>query len=189
MKKRRHDKDTNVGDLCAKECNAVFKNNKWFRGVFASDELLGLEHLPPYGIIVNTDPKSKPGSHWIAIFAESSHHAEYFDSFGRPPFVSSIVEHLNSSADCFCYNTQCIQHPLSVACGHFAIGFLKARFNSISFASFLSRFNVDKLEENDQIVSEWNSNCQAYKQMTSQRSSIAKDSRMGMMTVSHATCL
>jgi hypothetical protein len=33
--------------------------------------------------VCNTDPSTKPGRHWIAIYVDEDGGREYFDSFGR----------------------------------------------------------------------------------------------------------
>jgi hypothetical protein len=45
-----------------------------------------------YGLIVNTDPHNKPGSHWVAIYGDGDGHTEFFDSYGKPPPENSTVD-------------------------------------------------------------------------------------------------
>ena len=186
MKRRIRQKDINVFDLCSLECRRAFKGNKYFKGVYASDQLQKVSFALPYGIIVNTDPSSKPGTHWIAIFAKRKDHIEYFDSFGRPPYVASIVDFLQKHSCCFGYCSIPIQDVFSVACGHFAIGFLKARFRNISCDDFLDLFDLENLSSNDQRIQKWNTMCRAYKRLKSVRSSTVKGSTMEQ--TNHSTC-
>ena len=52
-------------------------------GVFARDELPDLMHeRRPWCLILNTDPKDKPGTHWLALYAAIAGPIELFDSFG-----------------------------------------------------------------------------------------------------------
>ena len=55
----------------------------YFRGVFAADKLPAAAKKRVNAYIVNTDPASKPGEHWLAIW---THHTtcEVFDSYGLP---------------------------------------------------------------------------------------------------------
>jgi len=43
------------------------------------DELLD----EPCLLVVNTNPASRPGRHWVCICMEKDGRREYFDSFGR----------------------------------------------------------------------------------------------------------
>ena len=60
-----------------------------FLGVFPSD-LLPQQPIAPSGtIIVNTEPHTEGGSHWLAIHLQSRPHSSFFDSYGLPPFIPS----------------------------------------------------------------------------------------------------
>lgn len=64
-----------------------------FRGVFPSDKL---PSNPNYGTyVINFDPSGDPGTHWVAVnIHKSRNKAEYFDSYGFPPFVQDIITFL-----------------------------------------------------------------------------------------------
>jgi hypothetical protein len=54
-----------------------------WRGVYASDNV-----LPSNGCyIVNTDKKSAPGEHWMAV-----HNGYFYDSFGRTALLLQVRE-------------------------------------------------------------------------------------------------
>ena len=60
--------------------------NKYFRGVFASDELKKQTVTKfPSGYIANTDPSQKPGVHWVSFYFDENGKAEFFCSYGYPP--------------------------------------------------------------------------------------------------------
>lgn len=149
-------------DTC--QVNKTFFKNKLFKGVFPCDQLpeIGESDLP-YGLIVNTDPASKPGEHWIAMFVNENNHAEIFDSFGKPPTNKFIIEFIENNTNSSCYNIVRIQHDLSEKCGQFAIGYIKSRLNKFSSEEFISLFNQGDLLENDQLIDIFNSNCKSYK--------------------------
>ena len=69
---------------------------KKFIGVFAKDTLPN--KLPPHRpllLICNTDPKTRPGRHWVAMYFDTNGKSEYFDSFGQYPipcFDNDIVQ-------------------------------------------------------------------------------------------------
>lgn len=60
-----------------------------FAGVFPSDVLKTVvkHRTLPTCYVVNTDPASKPGEHWVAFYFPAclTDKVEYFDSFGQPP--------------------------------------------------------------------------------------------------------
>ena len=66
---------------------------KIFCGVFASDELPEIIDTFPCGFVVNTDPSTELGTHWIAFYFPSHEKGEFFDSYGYPQNIT--VNHLN----------------------------------------------------------------------------------------------
>ena len=65
------------------EISETLAGVKLFGGVFAKDRLPLVVEKKPTFYIVNTDPISKPGRHWIAIYVGDE--VEFFDSLGRKP--------------------------------------------------------------------------------------------------------
>ena len=62
---------------------------RWL-GVFTRDELRNLiRESRPWCLILNTDPKDLPGTHWLALNAPSVGPIELFDSFGLSPITYS----------------------------------------------------------------------------------------------------
>ena len=55
-----------------------------FLGVFPSNKLPRKRRYPS-SLIANTDPDTKPGQHWIAMYFPSKTKKEFFDSYGMPP--------------------------------------------------------------------------------------------------------
>ena len=67
-----------------------------FLGVCASD-FLPLSIVQTGTIIVNTDPHTEPGVHWLAIHFQNPHRYSsgyFFDSYDRYPFVPSILDYI-----------------------------------------------------------------------------------------------
>ena len=92
-----------------------------FRGVYMRDTLP--EHAQENECcIVNLEPASRPGSHWVA-FNKRGKHAHYFDSYGnlRPP--SEVLHHLRACRT-IRYNYERYQNFDSVICGHLCLQFL-----------------------------------------------------------------
>jgi hypothetical protein len=67
------------------------KTSKKFCGVFPADQLPKSLSTFPCGFVVNTDPSTKPGTHWVVFYFPTYNTGEFFDSYGQPP------EHYNES--------------------------------------------------------------------------------------------
>ena len=83
--------------------------------------------------IANTDPASRPGSHWVAFVVFASHPSvvEYFDSFGFPlDYYSELsnacrrLGYFRSRSSIRCVSTQAMQCDSTSVCGHYCIIFL-----------------------------------------------------------------
>jgi Adenovirus endoprotease len=124
-----------------------------FSGVYAADTLPS-KIIIPVGLIVNTAPKTNPGDHWVAIFIDGRRNGYYFDSFGRPPMVQSILTFLRRNSINLMHNTKQIQHLNSTKCGQFSAVYLKFRFASATPKRFLDLFNHD-LSLNEKIINSY----------------------------------
>ena len=99
---------------------------RWL-GVFARDKLPDLMYeRRPFALVLNTDPRSKPGQHWLAIFGPLYGPLELFDSFGISPSSYDL-------ANLFPTHSRIqLQNPFSALCGHYCIYFIYKRSNSRS---------------------------------------------------------
>ena len=101
---------------------------RWL-GVFARDELPYLtREIRPWCLILNTDPKDQPGTHWLALYAPKDGPIELFDSFGFSPITYSLNS-LNPMHLLYSF-----QSPTSSVCGHYCIVYiyLRSRNKSLS---------------------------------------------------------
>ena len=77
------------GQLNTFDLRALMSDDPDFVGVFALDQLphhrYATDRHVPIKLIVNLEPKSLPGSHWVAISRKLGGEAYYFDTFGQPP--------------------------------------------------------------------------------------------------------
>src|SRR5436190_24340797 len=96
---------------------------KSFLGVFPKD-CLPKPNTYPVSLIMNTDPQSKPGEHWVAIYFDSEKHALYFDSYGFPPLNIEFKNYLNENSIQWTYNRQMIQGYNTYTCGEFCVLFV-----------------------------------------------------------------
>ena len=81
--------------------------------VFARDELPELSReIRPWCLIINTDRKDQPGTHWLALYAPIANGIKLFKSFGLSPKIYSL-KFLDSFHLSFS-----LQSPSSSVCGH-----------------------------------------------------------------------
>ena len=102
------------------------ENVRWL-GVFPRDELPDLSReIRPWCRILNTDPKDKPGTHWLALYVPSVRSIELFDSFGFSPSMYSLefLDPVHSS-----YSRK---SPSTFVCGHYFIVYIYLRFHNYS---------------------------------------------------------
>jgi len=97
----------------------TLQNVKSFLGVFPSD-LLPNSITRSGSIIVNTDPHTEKGSHWLAIhFEPKSSSAFYFDSYGISPIIPAIQTFLRRNCTVWNHNTVQLQGLTSTVCGQY----------------------------------------------------------------------
>ena len=96
-----------------------------FLGVYAADTLPRRLHVSrPCGLIVNTDRRQYPGTHWVAMFFDKRQRGEFFDPYGLPPMVDEHLAYLQRHCVTWCNNTTTLQSPTSALCGHYCLLFL-----------------------------------------------------------------
>ncbi len=130
-----------------------------FDGVFSIDEL---PSKPGICGIVNFEPSSEPGSHWVAYFDDpNAPWPEYFDSFGAPPptkieaFLRKSTKHGKGRVGITMQNQQ-LQKIRSNRCGYFCVQWLKSRLRGMDpeaavyqFTQKPSNFNERKVVGGD----------------------------------------
>jgi len=114
---------------------------KKFLGVFPSD-LLPHSITQPGTIIVNCDPHTERGSHWLAInFQPKSFSGFYFDSYGLHPYIPSIRCLLKRTCSVWDYNTTQLQGLTSSVCGQYSCLFALYLNRGYSPKQFISLFD------------------------------------------------
>ena len=95
-------------------------------GVCAKDELPKTK-LRPLAIIVNSDPSSQPGTHWMAIYLHRDGRGKFFDSYGRypPPFILTFLRKQTEGE--WSYNGRALQSTISTFCEAYCLLYLHAR--------------------------------------------------------------
>ncbi|MDR3550896.1 MAG: hypothetical protein P4L31_05745, partial [Candidatus Babeliales bacterium] len=69
------------------DVDQIMKKYPHFAGCVPSDYVLSVPIKPKteFGIIINKDPSSQPGSHWVALYSNGHSTLEYYDSFANNP--------------------------------------------------------------------------------------------------------
>lgn len=125
-------------------------------GVFASD-CLPSYILPSTAIVVNTDPHTESGEHWVVLYLDQEAKSnarerciEYFDSFGRPPYQADFQKFLrHNSHRPFKYNKYRIQGFNTSVCGHYCLTYLYCRLHyGMTMNDFVQLFDVDENSTN-----------------------------------------
>jgi hypothetical protein len=103
-----------------------------FRGVFSADNLPQKRDIYPWCIAVNTDPVSKSGQHWVAMYFDSNGKGHYYDPFGQPPYHEEWARYLarcSKHGDYTVCPVKC-QTIGSIMCGPYCIRYLLKRHSS-----------------------------------------------------------
>ena len=121
----------------SEEIQRALRRVRDFDGVFAADALPDEPHL----LVVNTDPASRPGRHWVCICVENRR-GEYFDSFGRPP-TTDFERYMDLHRSSWIFNRRQLQSVISRFCGHYCIYYCVLRSRGVDMPKIVSSFTTD----------------------------------------------
>lgn len=116
-----------------------------FLGVYARDEI-PIKVSGPTGLIVNTDNRSNPGAHWVAIYVNIKGEGELFDSLASQDVLTSFKEWMETNTTSFLFPLIPIQSSISKLCGVYCIAFLALRFENWSFSNIINCFAHNPLK-------------------------------------------
>ena len=111
-----------------------------FRGVYPSDRLPScLATGQDHALLVNCANSKSAGTHWVALYRDSFGVLYYFDSFGLPPTVPSIIQFIKTNSSVQKHNRKTLQSVTSKTCGLYCAYFIEkmcggANMNQISQA-------------------------------------------------------
>lgn len=124
--------------------------------VCSCDELsvLNLSKSKECAFIINTDPSTKPGSHWQGIWLTSNNRIRkcyFFDSYGQPPKNDFILDFIKKNSDETTWNNKQLQEYNSTICGEYCCLFISY---IIKYNSFLKFYNIfsNNFSNNDKIT-------------------------------------
>ena len=112
-----------------------------FKGVFTRDQLPEKIGNRESGI-VNFNTSKEPGSHWVAYFRDGSKKI-YFDSFGQviPTEIQKYLktkEEYQNNLPVIQRNTDIVQEPNTVICGHLCLYVLDNLSKGLNFQEIIN---------------------------------------------------
>ena len=128
---------------------------KHYGSVCPRDQLptyIPVEERPRF-YIVNTDPKCKPGKHWVLIFI-GIRKVEFYDSLGRlPSFYHRSLKHfmLINGQSYTCLNVR-LQSLVSKNCGQFCLYFAKLKCLGMSMRQIIRIFRGKSYCYNENVI-------------------------------------
>lgn len=108
----------------------------------------------PMALVINLDDHTRPGSHWVAVYFDTSGRGHYFDSYGIPPLHPVHLDALRRNCKIYEWNKEQFQSISSNVCGQFCIMYLYHMCYGGTIKSF-SKFFSDEFTDNDRIVDEF----------------------------------
>ena len=115
-------------------------------GVYAADCLPTYKMPSSSAIVVNTDPHTEQGAHWVAFYlGPDGRRLEYFDSFGRPPHPDTYQSFLRRNKLPYVYNNSRLQGFNTSVCGHYCLGYLYCRSLGLGMQDFVQLFDDSTL--------------------------------------------
>jgi hypothetical protein len=129
------------------EISNKLRNIKGFKGVFSRDTLPPITKYPA-SLVVNTDTRDQPGSHWVAIYFHAKEVAEYFDPYGLPPLHQEFRDYLPTTVT---HNEITLQCTECVTCGEYCCVYIFARSKGLPTKDFVKLFKSNKYT-NDIII-------------------------------------
>lgn len=126
-----------------------------FSAVCAEDQLHFLKPGKSFAIIVNNQPSTKDGMHWVCMYkSKNSKVVEFFDSFGLgvkyyPKTISTFCKKHGSFVK---QNRIQFQSNLSDTCGNFCVWFLLTRNKFKAFSTAINKLSTSDTVGNDKRV-------------------------------------
>ena len=132
----------------------------WIKNLNA--EVVSKDKLPeqkPYHIkayIVNTDPSTEEGEHWVAVIFNANNDIFYFDSYGFPPMEKEVLNFIQDHTTRWTFNKQTLQSLLGQTCGAYCIFALTTASQGSNLPKCLQKtFYTINHHRNDQFIKTW----------------------------------
>ena len=135
------------------QINKIMEKNKYtnkiYLGTFARDELPHKISYPS-AFILNTQPRSQTGEHWLAIYFDKNKNGIFFDSYGKSASSFKLKEFMKKHSKSYKYNKVKLQSDTSSYCGVYVVLFLLHISKYFILESFLKKFKSP--DENDNMI-------------------------------------
>jgi len=122
----------------SEEIDKILRRICNFNGVHPKDQLPS----PPTLMVVNTDPASRPGKHWIAIWIDDKGHGELFDSLAQVP-DKILTSYMDKHCVNWTYSKRQLQSVVSRFCGNYVVFYCAYRSIGYSLTAITSMFSND----------------------------------------------
>ncbi|VDI68724.1 Hypothetical predicted protein [Mytilus galloprovincialis] len=122
--------------------------------VLCADELPACIERRPQFFVVNSDPCSDVGSHWLVFHFPEIGPSEFFDFLGEKPekYQRRFKNVLIANGPQYLYTPDQLQPSDSTACGYYCIHFIRSRYRYESFKDVMKKFSSVNLMANDRTV-------------------------------------
>lgn len=130
--------------------------------VYASDLLPASQILPSTAYVVNTMPHTHGGEHWVLIYLPPADECggggniEFFDSFGRPPYLPEYQKFLRHNARRrYLFNKYRLQGFDTSFCAHYCLTYLYCRVvHRMTMNEFVQMFDISSSASivNDELI-------------------------------------
>jgi hypothetical protein len=124
------------------------KHVTYFQGVCPID-LLPSTLIEPSIIVINLDKHYISVSHWVAVCFSDSGYAEYFDSYGLPPYKLEIMAYLQRHSSSWTFDRHRLQGLTNNVCGHYCCFYALHRARGLPMTSFVNMFQPARYTCND----------------------------------------
>ena len=129
----------------------LLQNVDHFLGCFPLDGLPPFPPTLPKSMIINTQPSSHPGEHWVALVLTETK-CYYFDSFARPRAPANIEMYVEPYYNTITYLRIPIQDITSNFCGAYCVSFVLHVKDDLTYEQFFRHYYSDNLLKNDEIL-------------------------------------
>lgn len=103
--------------------------------------------------IINTDPSTKSGTHWLCLWISKRKQFSYFfDSYGRPPIFNKYIQNfIETHCKIIHWNVKQIQAYNSFVCGEYCCLFAACLSNKKHPKCFFKQFE-NSYKQNDKLA-------------------------------------
>jgi hypothetical protein len=112
-----------------------------FKGCYPLNEIPPISSITnfPSSIVVNFDPSTRPGTHWVAVYMINRTTAYYFDSLALE--IPSEIKAFLNSFPIVLKNELSYQNPKNTTCALYSIFFILYMSNRHTFDQFTAILN------------------------------------------------